>query len=162
MDTTSRPIEIGLSEKDREGVCRILMVLLADEYMLYTKTRKFHWNVTGPSFMEMHKLFESQYEALDDIVDSTAERIRSLGGAAIGTLKEILDNTRLKEAPGEYPDATSMIAELLDDHEHLIVSLRGDLETAQNKYHDAGTCDYLTGLMEDHEKTAWMLRAYLS
>ena len=162
MDTTSRPIEIGLSEKDREGVVRILTVLLADEYLLYTKTRNFHWNVTGPSFMEFHKLFESQYETLDEIVDSTAERIRSLGHNAIGTLKEMLDNARLKEMPATYPNDLSMVAELLDGHEHLITSLRADLETTQNKYHDAGTTDFLTGLMEAHEKTAWMLRSYLA
>ena len=54
-----------------------------------------------------------------------------------------------------------MIAVLLADHERIIQSLRADLETVQSKYHDVGTCDFLTGLMEKHEKMAWMLRAYL-
>jgi starvation-inducible DNA-binding protein len=52
-----------------------------------------------------------------------------------------------------------MVARLLNDHEAIVRSLRKDLETCQTKHHDAGTADFLTGLMEKHEKTAWMLRA---
>ena len=160
MEDLQKAIEIGLSPKEREGVARILNVLLSDEYLLYTKTRKFHWNVVGASFMEMHKLFESQYEALDGFVDDIAERARTIGAAALGTMREFLDNTRLKEA-AKNPEAEGMIAVLLADHERIIQSIRGDLETVQNKYHDVGTTDFLTGLMEKHEKMAWMLRAYL-
>ncbi len=156
-----KAIEIGLSPKQREGVARILNVLLADEYLLYTKTRKYHWNVVGASFMEMHKLFESQYEALDGFVDDIAERARSIGSTALGTMREFLEHTRLKESPGKNPEAEAMIAVLLADHERIIQILRADIETVQDKYHDAGTTDFLTGLMEQHEKMAWMLRAYL-
>ncbi len=156
-----KAIEIGLTQKERDGVTRILNVLLSDEYVLYTKTRKYHWNVVGPSFMEMHKLFESHYEALDEIVDEVAERNRSIGGTAMGTMKEFLENTRLKENPGRNPEAEAMIAVLLADHEHIVQSLRADIETVQNKYHDIGTTDFLTGLLEKHEKIAWMLRSYL-
>ena len=156
-----KAIEIGLSPKQREGVARILNILLSDEYLLYTKTRKYHWNVVGASFMEMHKLFETHYEALDGIVDDIAERARSIGSTAFGTMREFLDNTRLKEAPGKNPGAEAMIAVLLVDHERIIQILRADVETVQDKYHDVGTADFLTGLMEKHEKMAWMLRAYL-
>jgi starvation-inducible DNA-binding protein len=162
MADQGRATEIGLSPKERDGVCRILTVLQSDEYLLYTKTRKYHWNVTGLNFSELHKFFEGQYEALDDIIDDVAERARALGGISAGTMKEFLDNTRLKEQPGKNPEAEAMIANLLTDHEHIIQSLRADLETVQTKYHDAGTCDFLTGIMEQHEKMAWMLRAYLS
>jgi starvation-inducible DNA-binding protein len=161
MADLQKSIEIGLSPKEREGVTRILNVLLSDEYLLYTKTWKFHWNVTGLSFHDLHLFFEAQYEELDGFVDDVAERARSIGGVAFGTMREFLDNTRLKENPGKNPEAEAMVAVLLADHEHIIQSLRADLETVQNKYHDAGTADFLTGLMEKHEKMAWMLRAYL-
>ncbi|HEY3874729.1 MAG TPA: DNA starvation/stationary phase protection protein [Candidatus Kapabacteria bacterium] len=156
-----KTIEIGLTQKDREGVTRILNVLLSDEVLLYTKTRKYHWNVVGPSFMEMHKLLEAQYQELGEISDEVAERVRKLGGTAMGTMKEYLENTRLKENPGRIPEAEGMLAVLLADHEHIVQSLRADIETVQNKYHDVGTTDFLTGLLEKHEKTAWMLRSYL-
>jgi starvation-inducible DNA-binding protein len=161
MPDLQKSIEIGLTPKDRDGVTRILNVLLSDEFLLDTKTRKYHWNVTGLSFHDLHLFLESQYGALDGFVDDVAERTRSIGGMAFGTMREFLDNTRLQEHPAEIPEAEAMIAVLLADHEHIIQSLRADLETVQSKYHDVGTADFLTGLMEKHEKMAWMLRAYL-
>ncbi len=152
---------IGLSDKQREGVVKILNTLLSDEYLLYTKTRNYHWNVTGPQFNDLHKFFESQYDGLNDIVDDVAERARSLGGNAIGRLKEFLEHTRLKEHPTQYPSAREIISNLLADHEAIVRSLRADLETCAEKYGDAGTTDFLTGLMEQHEKMAWMLRSFL-
>ena len=156
-----RKPNIGLADKQRKGVVQILNTLLSDEYLLYTKTRNYHWNVTGPQFNDLHKFFESQYEALNDIVDDVAERARSLGGSALGTLKEFLQHTRLKEHPAQYPSAREMLSNLLVDHEAIVRSLRVDLETCAEKYHDIGTNDFLTGLMEQHEKMTWMLRAFL-
>jgi starvation-inducible DNA-binding protein len=152
---------IGLVEKQREGVVGILNTILADEYLLYTKTRHYHWNVAGPQFNDLHKFFEAQYNQLNEMVDDVAERARVLGGHALGTMTEFLKYTRLKEQTGYYPDARDMIANLLADHEALICHLRIDLETCAERYHDAGTNDFLTGLMEQHEKMAWMLRAFL-
>jgi len=152
---------MGLSDKERTGVVEILGALLADEYVLYTKTRNYHWNVVGPQFNDLHKFFEAQYEELNDVVDEVAERARTLGGKALGTLAEFQEKTRLKEHPGQYPGARQMLAGLLADHEAIIRNLRVDLETAGETHHDAGTNDFLTGLMEKHEKMAWMLRAFL-
>jgi starvation-inducible DNA-binding protein len=152
---------IGISDEHRKGVTSILNALLSDEYVLYTKTRNYHWNVIGPQFNDLHKFFESQYNELNEIVDEVAERARSLGGKAMGTLADFLKNTRLKEQAGQYPDARDMISNLLSDHESIIRTLRVDLEICADKYHDMGTNDFLTGLMEKHEKTAWMLRAFL-
>jgi starvation-inducible DNA-binding protein len=153
---------IGLTEEQCEGVVLMLTTLLADEYLLYTKTRNYHWNVVGPQFNDLHKFLETQYEELEDIVDDVAERIRALGGKAIGTLAEFLKHTRLKESPGEYPQASEMLAHLRADHEATIRQLRVDLETCADRYHDMGTNDFLTGLMERHEKMAWMLRSFLA
>lgn len=160
MKTEMKP-NIGLSDADREGVVRILTTLLSDEYVLYTKTKNYHWNVVGPQFNDLHKFFGSQYEELDQITDDVAERIRSVGGKSIATLTEFVQHTRLKEHPGQYHDVKTMISNLLADHETIIQNLRVDLETCAEKYHDIGTNDFLTGLMEKHEKTSWMLRSFL-
>ena len=152
---------IGISDENREGVVSILSKLLADEYVLYTKTRNYHWNVVGPHFNDLHKFFEEQYNQLSDDVDEIAERIRSLGGKTPATLNEFVKNSRLDEHPGEFPDANSMVSNLVADHETTIRNLRTDLETCDTKYQDTGTNDFLTGLMEKHEKTAWMLRSVL-
>jgi len=160
MKTDVQP-KISLSDKDREGVVQILSTFLADEYVLYTKTRNYHWNIVGPQFNDLHKFFEEQYERLNEIVDDVAERIRTLGGKSIATLAEFMRYSRLKEHPGLYPDARPMISNLLSDHEAIIRSLRTDLETCYKRYHDVGTNNFLTDLLEKHEKMAWMLRSFL-
>ncbi|MDE1765643.1 MAG: DNA starvation/stationary phase protection protein [Thaumarchaeota archaeon] len=152
---------IGISSQNLSSVADILKKLLSDEYVLYTKTRNYHWNVTGQQFNDLHKFFESQYEEIDDIIDEIAERIRTLGVMSIATLGEFTKNTRLKEEPNTYPDSKTMLRNLLGDHESVIRTMREDLETCTSKYQDAGTTDFLTGLMEQHEKMAWMLRAFL-
>src|SRR5258706_14757973 len=106
---------LGINEKDREGVVKIMNTLLADEYVLYTKTRNYHWNVVGPQFNDLHKFFEGQYEELNDIVDDVAERARAIGGPPAGTLAGVLDLARVKERPGDRPAAAKMIATLLAD-----------------------------------------------
>ncbi|MBI5147215.1 MAG: DNA starvation/stationary phase protection protein [Thaumarchaeota archaeon] len=154
-------VNIGISDGNRKGVNQILNDLLADQYVLYTKTRNYHWNVTGMQFNDLHKFFESQYAALDASIDAVAERIRSLGGMSTATLAEFSKNSRLKEHPAKYPDAKVMISNLLSDHEATIRNLRKDIDACDKKHHDVGTADFLTGLMEEHEKMAWMLRAFL-
>jgi len=153
--------DIGLTDAQRTGVIKILNTLLADEYVLYTKTRNFHWNVVGPQFNDLHKFFEAQYTELNVIVDDVAERARALGGEAAGSLAEFTKLARLGEQPGKPLPSQKMLAALLADHEALIQHLRSDLDTCGDKFHDAGTNDFLTGLMEQHEKMAWMLRAFL-
>ena len=150
---------VGLSDKQRAGAARLLSSALADEYLLYTKTRNYHWNVTGPHFHDLHKFFESQYEAIDGKIDEIAEFIRYFGIKAPGSLTGFLALTRLRESEGDDPSADQMIRNLLEDHESLIRNLRDDLETAGGKYKAADVADFLTGLLEDHEKMAWMLRS---
>ena len=100
-------MDIGISEKNRTAVVKILNETLSDEYVLYTKSRNYHWNVTGPDFSELNKFFEAQYEELNGIIDEAAERARSLGGRSLGTLKEFRAHTQLAEPPANCPAADS-------------------------------------------------------
>lgn len=153
-------VNIGLAPKPRQKVIDILGNIIADQYILYTKTRNYHWNVTGEDFVQYHKLFEEQYSAIDEDIDEVAERIRALGGKTPATLGEFLKSATLKEHPRKFPLAKTMIANLLTDHETVIRNLRKDIEICDD-LDDVGTEDFLTQLMEKHEKTAWMLRATL-
>ena len=155
-------INIGISEKNLTHIVATLTVVLADEMTLYVKTRKFHWNVTGESFMEMHKLYEGQYKQLEEIIDAVAERINQLGSKTIGTLSEFAKHTSVKESPGKYHNSKDMILELLKDYEMVIQSLRKNINKCAGIFKDAGSADFLTGVMEQHEKSAWILRRYLS
>lgn len=152
--------DIGLSDNARQQITTTLNKRLSDTVALYVKTRNYHWNVTGIEFIQLHEMFESQYDQLAEAMDEIAERVRQLGGVAFGTLDEFKKNTGLSEAPGERPTAEQMIRNLLADHETVIRTLRDDADKA-DKLGDMGTNDFLIGLMQVHEKIAWFLRAHL-
>ncbi len=152
---------IGITEKNLQAVTEVLSKILADEYVLYTKTRNAHWNVEGIDFHAKHIFFEGQFGQLDDIIDSVAERIRSLGHYTPATLKLMLELTHLTEDSRAKNDSAGFIKELLADHESIIIRLRENVNRFANDFHDAGTSDFITGLMETHEKMAWFLRAHL-
>lgn len=153
---------IQISESHLKKSTDLLSVLLSDEMTLYVKTRKFHWNVSGESFMEQHKLFQSQYTELEEIIDEVAERINKLGGKTIGTMDEFISMTRIKESPNHYPVQKDMLVELLSNHETLIAELRKDIAVINETSHDVGTADLLTKIIQQHETIAWILRRYLS
>jgi starvation-inducible DNA-binding protein len=150
-------IDIGLSDEQRLGSARVLNRVVADLHVIYIKTRKYHWNITGPQFWAVHAMLEAQYNQLADEIDEIAERVRMVGGHAIGTMSEFMEQTRLAEQPGEYPNARDMLHDLLHDHEQMVRNLRQDVETVQQEFEDVTTADALTGLARLHEKIAWML-----
>jgi starvation-inducible DNA-binding protein len=152
---------IGIKSTNSQAVADELSKILADEYVLYTKTRNAHWNVEGPDFHAVHKFFESQYEQFEEIVDDVAERIRSIGHYAPASLKQFLELTQLTEMNREKNDSNGFIKELLSDHESIIIRLRENINRFADEYNDAGTSDFITGLMEKHEKMAWFLRGHL-
>jgi len=149
---------IGLTDKNAKTVAVLLNNLLADEQILYAKTRNYHWNYEGDNFMEMHKFYEGQYDELAEMIDEIAERIRMIGHYAEGRLKDFLKLARLFE-PNYTTDQNEQVKNLTDDHETIIRILRKDIETTGKL--DAGTTDLLTKILEQHEKMAWMLRSYL-
>jgi len=152
---------LGVSDAQRDGACRLLNTLLADEYVLATRTRDYHWNVGGPHFYSLHLLFEKQYAELDRFIDAVAERVRSLGGRPLGSLTEFVQHMRLKDDPDQHLGPREMVAAALVEHEALIQFLRKDVAACDDKFHDAATTDFLTGLLQAHEQMAWMLRATL-
>lgn len=152
---------IGITEINRQAVANELATLLADEYVLYTKTRNAHWNIEGIHFYEKHKFFEVQFTQLDEMIDKVAERIRSLGHYADASLKSFLAITHLAEIVVDGNTSNSYIKELLMDHESIIIHCRENIHRFGNEYKDVGTSDFVTGLMEDHEKMAWFLRSHL-
>jgi starvation-inducible DNA-binding protein len=153
--------QIGISSENITHVAHTLNGFLADEFVLYLKTRNAHWNIEGSDFHAMHKFFEAQYEQLDGMMDDVAERIRILGHYAPATLKSYLELTHLTEQSREKNDSVGFMKELLGDHESIIIRLRKNINRFSNELNDAGTSDFITGLIETHEKMAWMLRAHL-
>ncbi len=152
--------DLGITQKNLTEVYKILNKVLADGNILYIKLRKYHWNLSGDNFMELHLLFEDQYTKVGEGADEVAERIATLGGTAIGTTSEFAKESQLKESPGKLPDTQGMLKDLVGDHEAIVKSLRDDLDKCEEDYKDAGTADFLNALMQLHEKMAWKLRKY--
>lgn len=152
-------INIGISPRDRESLSKGLSRILAESFILYMKTHNYHWNVKGPMFQTLHVLFETQYTELWGSLDQIAERIRALGFAAPGTLKEFLKLASLKEIEG-VPTAEDMIRDVLGGSE-LVSRLCRDLLKISDKANDDPTTDLLTQRIDVHEKNAWMLRSLL-
>lgn len=153
---------IGINDTNRQTVATELAKVLADETVLYIKTKNAHWNIEGMDFYEKHRFFEAQFGQLDKIIDRVAERIRSIGHYAPATLKSYLDLTHLTENTRDKNDSQGFIKELLADHESLIIILREHIKDFANNCHDFGTSDFITGIMETHEKMAWFLRSHLN
>jgi starvation-inducible DNA-binding protein len=157
----NKSINIGLSDREREGSIAILNSALSNAYLLLIKTKKYHWDVVGPQFMTLHKLWEEHYQNLSLSVDEYAERVRMLGGYPVGTAAGFLEHATLVEDPGDILSATEMVARLVNDHEEIIRSLRSSIDRCNEEFHDAGNADFLTGQMEEHESMAWMLRSFI-
>lgn len=155
-------VDIEIPDQDIEEVVTVLNKLLADEYVLYTKTRNAHWNIDGPNFFELHVFFENQYNALDEMIDDIAERIRSLGHFALGSLKDFLNVKHLSEENHDFNDPMQIFQTLVNDHETIIRVIRNEIIPISDRYNDLGTADFVTGLMERHEKMAWMHRSFIS
>lgn len=152
-------VNTGISDVNTKKVADELNKLLADEFVLYIKTLKFHWNIEGRDFHALHLFLEEQYNELQLIIDEVAERIRKIGNYSNGSMKQFLADCSLKEHTETATITESMISELATDHESIIRKTRELIDDFDEKYDDAGSSDFVTGVMKKHEKMAWMLRA---
>ena len=152
---------IGITDKNRETIADQLSKILADEFMVYSKTLNAHWNIEGPDFHAAHLYLETLYNEQQKIVDTVAEKIRAVGHYVPAQLSKYLELTHLSESSPEKNDSQTLYADLLVDHESIIIFLRENIKPFADKLKAEGISDYITGLMEYHEKTAWMLRAHL-
>ena len=154
-------MNIGIAENNRKNVADELSKLLANEYVLFTKTKNAHWNVEGLDFYDKHQLFDNQANQLASTIDSVAERIRTLGFAAPASLKAFLELSILQETNLAINNSTEFIKDLLSAHETIILQLRSNISLFADSYKDFGSSDFITGLLQEHEKTAWILRTLL-
>ncbi len=153
---------LEISESNLKEVATLLNRLLANEFLLYAKTRGAHWNIEGCSFIGLHKFLEDQYKELDVIIDDTAERIRSLGHFALASLKDYLKITDMLENDSDFESQGHAILQLTHDHETIIKLIRNEIFPISDQYKDLGTADFVTSIMKQHEKMSWMLRAHLN
>lgn len=160
-NTAISTLNIKESGLGTDSVVETLRKTLADEYILQLKTQNFHWNVEGPMFFSLHKLFEEQYNSISDFVDRTAEVLRALKNRAPGSFQEFRDLSSIQEAVSDKMTATQMIETLSQDHTNMAIALKSRLETAEDAEETSAVTLY-EDLIGFHEKAAWMIRSHRS
>ncbi len=136
-----------------------LAVLLSDTFVLALKTQNYHWNIRGPNFYALHKMFEEQYDALYEASDLLAERIRALGSVAPGGLADFSKITNILDAK-KNASSSEMLSDLAKSHES-IVKLANSVIKVAEKLGDQATVDIIVTRIEDHDKVIWMLKSSL-
>jgi starvation-inducible DNA-binding protein len=140
-------------------VADLLKAVLADQFLLYTKSRNYHWNVTGSNFYGLHAVFEKIYDELAEDLDAIAERIRVLGLKAPGTLKEFLEISSIEEEPGKFPAQSVLVQNITKDLETIIEEMKSAANKMQNDFKDEVTAGMFYSLIEKYQKTVWMLKS---
>lgn len=151
---------IGIEERNLEAVSETLNGLLADEFVLYAKTKTFYWNVNGRRASALRSLFKDHSKAVGKFTDQVAKRIRAVGGYACGALEDCIEQTELSERANERLDADGMIETLLIDHETIARRVRDDAALIGEKHGDDVTEDFLVMLVREHESIASELRSF--
>lgn len=150
------------SDQNNKVVVTFLNLLLADEYVLYTKTRTAHWNVDGLNYFETHVFLENQFNTIDVIIDDLAEQIRSHGHFALGSLKDFLSIAQMSEDNQNFANSGKIFETLLTDHETIIRIIQHEIFPISVNLKDIETADFLVGVLKRHKKMAWLLRKFLS
>jgi starvation-inducible DNA-binding protein len=156
-----RSLPIGLDETVRKESCDLLNEILADTTILYALYKKHHWNVAGPTFYQLHLLFDKHAEEQLELIDDLAERVQALGGIAVGDPRHAAELTTIERAPDGAEDVPAQITRLLDAHETIIGKVREGIETTEESK-DWGTNDLLMGdVLRRHELQVWFIAEHL-
>jgi len=152
----------AIPNQNNEVVVTFLNLLLAEEYVLYTKTRTAHWNVDGLNNFELHVFLENQYTRLDEIIDDIAVRIRSLGHFALGSLKEFLSISQMSDDNDDLSNSGQTFEILLHDHESIVRMIHHETDPISHQLNDTETAEFLSKILGEHQKMVWMLKSFLS
>ena len=156
-----RDLPIELPEKARASSCELLNEILADTTVLYALYKKHHWNVSGPTFYQLHLLFDKHAEEQAALIDEIAERVQMLGGIAVGDPRHAADLTTIERAPDGAEDVPAMLTRLLKAHREIIGKVRAGIEATEESK-DWGTNDLLMGdVLRRHEMQVWFVAEHL-
>lgn len=159
--TVSHALPIGLEEPVRLEMTEQLNLLLADTITLRDLYKKSHWQVAGPTFYQLHLLFDKHYSEQAEIVDTIAERIQSLGGITLAMAHDIAETTRIERPPRGREEVPVQVSRLLDAHQ-IILSACRELAHRADELGDDGTNDMvISDVLRTNELQVWFLSEHL-
>jgi starvation-inducible DNA-binding protein len=152
---------LGLSDDARAQSVAALNQALADTCTLRDLYKKHHWQVAGPTFYQLHLLFDKHYEEQSTLVDALAERVQMLGGVALAMAADIAEVTRVERPPRGREEVPVQLSRLLEAHEHILITAREAARRA-DEAGDLGTSDLLVSqLVRTNEMQVWFLTEHL-
>ncbi len=152
---------LQLEEPVRLEMTEQLNLLLADTMTLRDLYKKSHWQVAGPTFYQLHLLFDKHYEEQSELVDTIAERIQLLGGISIAMAADVAETTRIPRPPKGREEVPVQLSRLLDAHQVIIENVR-ELADRADKLGDAGTNDLaVSDVLRTNELQAWFVSEHL-
>jgi starvation-inducible DNA-binding protein len=153
--------QIGLEENVRKASVEALNQILADTIYIRDMYKKAHWQVSGPTFRELHLLFEEHYTMQAAITDMLAERVQILGGVSLAVPQDVAMMTKVERPPSGREQPPVQISRLLEAHEKIIVGARAAARLA-DRNDDLGTNDLLMAdVLRPNEKQVWFLSEHL-
>ena len=159
--TVIKDLPIGIGAAERQEIVGRLNLLLADTITLRDLYKKSHWQVGGPTFYQLHLLFDKHAGEQSELVDEIAERVQILGGVSIAMAPDVAANTRLERAPIDREEVPVQISRLLEAH-HLILKDARDLADKANDLGDVGTNDLLaSSVVRTNEMQVWFVSEHL-
>ena len=133
-----------------------LTALLADVFALYLKTKNFHWHMSGPHFRDYHLMLDEQAGQLFAMTDDIAERARKIGGTTIRSIGHIGRAQRILDNDADFVTPLDMLAELRDDNNQLVASLKETHELT-SEHGDYATTSLIENWIDETERRAWFL-----
>ena len=159
--SVTHAIHLQLEEPVRLEMTEQLNQLLADSMSLRDLYKKAHWQVIGPTFYQLHLLFDKHFEEQVEIVDTIAERIQLLGGVAIAMAADVAETTRIERPPRGREEVPVVISRLLDAHQIIIGHCR-ELAERSSKIGDAGSNDMVVSdVLRPNEMQSWFISEHL-
>ena len=159
--TVSQRLPIGLSESIRKSSVTMLNQLLADTITLRDMYKKHHWQVVGPTFYQLHLLYDKHYEEQSELVDTIAERIQILGGVAIAMAHDVAENTLVPRPPRDREEAPVQISRLLEAHQ-IILKECHEIAKKADESGDDGTNDLaVSDVMRTNELQVWFVSEHV-
>jgi starvation-inducible DNA-binding protein len=147
---------VDLSNEASGAVATALNEILADTFVLFVKTKNFHWHVSGPHFRDYHLMFDEQAEQIFATVDVLAERVRKIGGTTLRSIGHISKLTMLPENNEDFVEPHEMLAELIADHQKIVANMRRAHKLADD-YDDVATASLLETFIDGAERRLWFL-----
>jgi starvation-inducible DNA-binding protein len=145
-----------LSEEATAALAERINQLVADAYVLYLKTKNFHWHVSGPNFRDFHEMLDEQSEQILESIDPLAERSRKLGQPTLKSLAQILELASLRENEKDFVSPYEMLVELMNDNVAVAKSMR-EAHDVCDDWNDVATASLIEQYIDATEKRTWFL-----